>query len=210
MTETPENSDGETVAQKLKQSLKYQGVLHKGQIDATEANRRAIISVTKRRFVDEDVDQDAWNKNISSIIEEIQRKVYEDPVKAVKEQHERKTKNKELDAGTYSPVNNQSSSRVIVIDAPSSPKIVTDDSQPESPSIATPGKLNKKKKKKGLKKSKTVIDSASKAVNMLGSALDADEEMKKDEPQQTGRLNANEIQLVSGADRAFQSQSVGN
>ena len=84
MTETPDNSDGETVAQKLKQSLKYQGVLHKGQIDATEANRRAIISVTKRRFADEDVDQDAWNKNISSIIEEIQRKVYEDPVKAVR------------------------------------------------------------------------------------------------------------------------------
>ena len=85
MTETPENSDGETVAQKLKNSLKYQGVLHRGQIDATEANRRAIISVTKRRFTDEDVDQDTWNEKISSIVEEIQRKVYENPKKAAKE-----------------------------------------------------------------------------------------------------------------------------
>ena len=85
MTETPENSDGETVAQKLKNSLKYQGVLHKGQIDGSDANRRAIISVTKRRFTDEDVDQDTWNENLNSIVEEIQRKVYEDPKKAIKE-----------------------------------------------------------------------------------------------------------------------------
>ena len=134
MTETPDNSDGESVAQKLKNSLKYQGVLHKGQIDGTDANRRAIISVTKRRFTDEDVDQDTWNENISSIVESIQRKVYEDPKKAVKEK--KKMKNKKKDEGTpglYSSVNNQSSSRMIAIDTPLSPKMVTDSSPPESP-----------------------------------------------------------------------------
>ena len=40
---------------------------------------------------------------------------------------------------------------------------------------------------------------------MFSSALEADEEIKKDDPKQTGRPDANEIQLVSGADRAFHS-----
>lgn len=43
---------------------------------------------------------------------------------------------------------------------------------------------------------------------MLSNVLDADEEIKKDESKQTGRQDVNEIQLVSGADRTFQSQNV--
>ena len=57
MTETPNNSEGETVAEKLQNNSKYEGVLHKGKIDELEANRRAILSVTKRRFTDEEVSE---------------------------------------------------------------------------------------------------------------------------------------------------------
>ena len=48
--------------------MKFTGVLNKGQIDELEANRRAILAVTKRRFVDEEVEEDNWNKNIDRVI----------------------------------------------------------------------------------------------------------------------------------------------
>ena len=79
MTETPENSEGETVAEKLLKNSKFEGVLHKAQIDGLEANRRAILSVTKRRFLDEEVCDDTWSTNFNEIVEELNRKVYEDP-----------------------------------------------------------------------------------------------------------------------------------
>ena len=79
MTETPENSEGETVADKLQKNQKFEGVLHKSQIDELEANRRAILSVTRRRFTDEDVSEENWSEKFSEIVKELQRKVYEDP-----------------------------------------------------------------------------------------------------------------------------------
>ena len=71
MTETPVNSEGETVAYKLVNNSKYEGVLHKGQIDELEANRRAILSVTKRRFTDEEVSETQWSANFNQIVQEL-------------------------------------------------------------------------------------------------------------------------------------------
>ena len=68
MTDSPDNSEGETIAQKLTKNMKFTGVLNKGQIDELEANRRAILAVTKRRFADEEVEEDNWNKNIDRVI----------------------------------------------------------------------------------------------------------------------------------------------
>lgn len=79
MTDTPPNSDGETVAEKLNKDLLFKGVLHKGQIDGLEANRRAILSVTKRRFTDSEVKEEMWGRNFETIVEGINRKVYENP-----------------------------------------------------------------------------------------------------------------------------------
>lgn len=79
MTETPENSEGETIAEKLQKNTKFEGVLHKGQIDQLEANRRAILSVTKRRFTDEEVSESQWSANFREIVQALHRKVYEDP-----------------------------------------------------------------------------------------------------------------------------------
>lgn len=79
MTETPENSEGETVADKMLKNSKFTGVLYKGQIDNLETNRRAILSVTKRRFTDEEVSESQWSSNFNEIVEALQRKVYEDP-----------------------------------------------------------------------------------------------------------------------------------
>ena len=70
MTETPVNSEGETVADKLVNNSKYEGVLQKGQIDELEANRRAILSVTKRRFTDEEVNETQWSANFNQIVQE--------------------------------------------------------------------------------------------------------------------------------------------
>ena len=79
MTDTPPNSDGESVAEKLNKDLLFKGLLHKGQIDESEANRRAILSVTKRRFTDFEVTEETWNRNFETIVEGINRKVYENP-----------------------------------------------------------------------------------------------------------------------------------
>ena len=86
MTETPDNSEGETIADKLSQNMKFTGLLQKNRIDEDEANRRAILSVTRRRFKDEDVTEDAWRENYEEIVAAIQRKVYEDPVTAIRSQ----------------------------------------------------------------------------------------------------------------------------
>lgn len=61
MTDTPENSEGESISEKLRKDMKFTGVLKKGRIDESEANRRAIMSVTKRRFRDEEVSEDTWS-----------------------------------------------------------------------------------------------------------------------------------------------------
>lgn len=76
MTETPENSEGESVPGKLVKDSRFAGVLHKGKIDGLEANRRAILSITKRRFTDEEVSESQWSANFDQIVEAIQRKVY--------------------------------------------------------------------------------------------------------------------------------------
>ncbi len=68
MTETPDNSEGETIADKLSQNMKFTGQLQKKLIDEDEANRRAIMSVTKRRFRDEDVTEEAWRDNYEEIV----------------------------------------------------------------------------------------------------------------------------------------------
>ena len=60
-------------------NMKYTGCLHKGEIDGVELNRRAIMSVTKRRFTDEDVAAEQWRENLSKVVMEIERKVYNDP-----------------------------------------------------------------------------------------------------------------------------------
>ena len=46
--------------ERIKDSIKFANVLRKHAIDKTEANRRAILSVTRRRFKDEDVTESAW------------------------------------------------------------------------------------------------------------------------------------------------------
>ena len=45
------------------------------------------MSVTKRRFTDEDVAEEHWNGNLGDIVEQIQRKLYEDPAKALDPDH---------------------------------------------------------------------------------------------------------------------------
>lgn len=57
-------------------------MLQKQSIDRLEANRRAILAVTRRRFKDEDVAEGAWRVHRPSIVEAIQRKVFEDPKQA--------------------------------------------------------------------------------------------------------------------------------
>lgn len=79
MTDSPVNSEGETVAEKLKDNMKFAGVLNKGSVDNLEASRRAIISITKRKFFDEEVEEYNWHKNLPFIVEAIERKLYEDP-----------------------------------------------------------------------------------------------------------------------------------
>lgn len=79
MTETPINSEGETVSEKLGKNTKFEGVLHSAKIDEKEANRRAILSVTKRRFTDKEVSEGQWFSNFNQIVEALNRKVYEDP-----------------------------------------------------------------------------------------------------------------------------------
>jgi hypothetical protein len=37
------------------------------------------MSVTKRRFTDAEVTEEAWNKNFGNIVAAINRKVYENP-----------------------------------------------------------------------------------------------------------------------------------
>lgn len=68
MTATPDNSEGETLEEKLAQNLKFTGLLQKSRIDDSEANRRAIMSVTRRRFVDEDVTEEGWQDNYEEIV----------------------------------------------------------------------------------------------------------------------------------------------
>lgn len=93
MTETPDNSEGETIADKLSQNMKFTGLLQKSRIDELEANRRAIMSVTRRRFKDEDVAEEGWQDNYEEIVAAIQRKVYEDPVTAIKSLEEGSSNN---------------------------------------------------------------------------------------------------------------------
>ena len=71
MTDTPPNSEGETVFERIKDSLDFANVLRKHAIDKSEANRRAILSVTRRRFKDEDVTEHAWRVHKPQIIEGI-------------------------------------------------------------------------------------------------------------------------------------------
>lgn len=78
MTETPPNSEGEPAVERLRNSIDFAKVLRKHPIDETEANRRAILSVTKRRFKDEDVAEDAWQERKPQIVEEITRKLIEE------------------------------------------------------------------------------------------------------------------------------------
>lgn len=79
MTDTPPNSSGETVSEKLKKDFKFSGILQNAatKIDELEANRRAILSVTKRRFTDDEVTEESWRQNYDEIVDEINRKVYE-------------------------------------------------------------------------------------------------------------------------------------
>ena len=68
-----------------------------------EANRRAILSVTKRRFTDDEVTEEAWSRNFETIVEEINRKVYEDPtaIEVVHDEsvHEHEVEVQDIEAG---------------------------------------------------------------------------------------------------------------
>ena len=79
MTDTPPNSSGETTTEKLEKDFRYTGLLHKvaSRLDTDEVNRRAIMSVTKRRFADIDVSVQSWAHNYDDIVDSINRKVYE-------------------------------------------------------------------------------------------------------------------------------------
>ena len=110
MTESPVNSEGETVAEKLKNNMQFTGVLNKGSIDKLETTRRAIVSITKRKFFDEEVEEYHWHKNLPFIVEAIERKIYEDPPTALlssaqvadgSEQDPQQNKNQEASDGEY-------------------------------------------------------------------------------------------------------------
>ena len=123
MTETPDNSEGETIAEKLSQNMKFTGQLQKNRIDEDEANRRAIMSVTKRRFRDEDVTEEAWRDNYEEIVAAIQRKVYEDPIAAIHHKEEMKARLKEQSKTETPPI--------VVVESPilSDPKMRADSVQ---------------------------------------------------------------------------------
>jgi len=53
MTATPDHSEGEPTIKKLKDSLAFASVLQSHEIDQSETSKRAILSVTKRRFTDD-------------------------------------------------------------------------------------------------------------------------------------------------------------
>jgi hypothetical protein len=98
MTDTPPNSDGETIAQKLKHNMAFSNVLHHGKIDRLEANRRALVSVTKRRFADAEVSEQAWAENIDQLVDAISRKVYQElPTAAKQKKDEQRAEAKHKD-----------------------------------------------------------------------------------------------------------------
>lgn len=77
-SESPSDSDGEDVTVKIQKSQQYSTTLRKSKIDADKISRRALLGIISRKFTDEQVSEEIWNREKSKVVRQIADGAYGD------------------------------------------------------------------------------------------------------------------------------------